>query len=210
MQLWPMYFSGVQQKMFRAANVSISCSSSGKLTQSHVKYWADNVYNKFCGDKSLLLLDSWTGQKKDSLFSGVHGCRRMTIPPNTTSIAQPLDVFFNRQWKVYVRTMHNRVQLDDIPISLSSRDNIIKMTSLVHNQLSAPAYKTMIKYAWHASGYLEKHPGEFKTVKDVAFAFTNSMCSVPKCNISPFIQCSHCSHVLCFQHFFTDFHFHSL
>ena len=31
--------------------------------------------------------------------------------------------------------------------------------SLIHNQLTAPIFSTMIKYSWYSSGYLLKDPG---------------------------------------------------
>lgn len=121
---------------------------------------------------------------------------------------QPLDLFFNRQWKVYVKAFHDRALREDNEIALSQRDNIIKLTALIHNQLSAPCYKNMIAYAWHVGGYTDDHPGSFLTVKNIAFSFNEPSCSFFDCQSGPFIQCSHCQVTLCFNHFFVSFHFH--
>ena len=50
----------VQRNLFQPKNVVITCSTSGKLTSSLVKYWKDRVLSKSIGKKALILSDSWT------------------------------------------------------------------------------------------------------------------------------------------------------
>jgi hypothetical protein len=66
----------------------------------------------------------------------------------------------------------------------------------------------MIQYAWYASGYTDDHPGSFKTVAKVCFSFDATICASPPCDTVPFICCSWCGKLLCFNHFFLDYHFH--
>ena len=80
----------------------------------------------------------------------------------TTDHIQPLDVFFNRQMKVIPRRVYDRVLLDELDINISERNNIIRLMSLTHNQLSAEVFRPMIQYAWYASGYIDNHLGSFK------------------------------------------------
>ena len=51
----------VKRNLFEPKNVVITCSSSGKLTSSLVKYWRDKVLVPSIGKKTLLLSDSWSG-----------------------------------------------------------------------------------------------------------------------------------------------------
>ncbi len=45
------------------------------------------------------------------------------------------------------------VILDDIQINLHHRDNIVKLQSLILNQLQSPKFKDWIKYSWQKAGY---------------------------------------------------------
>ncbi|XP_071050604.1 uncharacterized protein [Onthophagus taurus] len=51
----------VANTMFKADNIYVLASKSGKLTSEHMKNWLQNVYFPNTGSKSLLLLDSWSG-----------------------------------------------------------------------------------------------------------------------------------------------------
>jgi hypothetical protein len=96
----------------------------------------------------------------------------------------------------------------ELDINMSERNNIIRLTSLNHNQLSSETFRRMIKYAWYASGYTDTHLGPFKTVVEVCFSFDIATCAAPSCNAGSFICCSWCHKPLCFTHFFLNYHFH--
>ena len=62
--------------------------------------------------------------------------------------------------------IYQRIALDELDVDLKSRDSIIKLQSLVHNQLSSPVFKPMISYAWSltihfvpyfSSSYISSH-----------------------------------------------------
>jgi hypothetical protein len=204
----------VKRHLFQPKNVVITCSSSGKLTSSLVKYWRDKVLVPTIGKKALLLSDSWSGQNDDTIYTDLKSSgkavHRIQIPPKTTSDIQPLDKYFNRQIKVLAKKIYNRVTLDELNVNLHERNNIIKLVSIIHNQLSAPVFKNMILYSWYASGYLQKNPSPFKNVNDVCFSSltTYQSCQTDKCIEQAFITCSWCSKNLCFKHFFIEYHFH--
>lgn len=204
----------VKRHLFEPKNVVITCSTSGKLTTSLVKYWRDKVLVPSIGKKTLLLSDSWTGQNDDNIYQDIKSVgkavHRIQIPPKTTSDIQPLDKYFNRQIKNLAKKMYNRVALDQLDVNLYERNNIIKLVSLIHNQLSAPIFKNMILYSWFASGYLKKDPSPFQNVNDVCFpnSKTYQICQTDHCDESVFIWCSWCSKKLCFNHFFIQYHFH--
>ena len=64
----------------------------------------------------------------------------MIILEGTTGKVQPLDVYGFRIWKNYVRHFSDSVVLLDYNLNLNIQNNIIKLQSLVHNQLSSPRY----------------------------------------------------------------------
>lgn len=202
----------VKQSLYQANNIHVTCSKSGKLTKTHMRHWAENVLHPSVSKNSLLLLDSWSGQTDPDIYGGVFTkgitCERMQIPPKTTGEIQPLDRFFFRQWKYLKQKLCDRIAIDRIDIDITSRNNVLKMHSLIHNQLSATKFSPMIRYAWFSTGYSSKNPGRFENVQEVCFSFEEDFCSCPACTDSSFILCSHCDSVLCFKHFFVDDHKH--
>jgi hypothetical protein len=197
----------VREKMFQPQNVVITCSKSGKLTISLVYYWRDKVVAPNVPKKCLLLSDAWPGQSDEEIYKKVPECKRFAIPKKTTDRIQPLDVFYNRQMKSIMRHAYDRVVLDQLPISMSTRDNIIRLVSPTHSQMSAEIFRGLIRYAWHASGYVDSHPGVFKTVDEVCFDINTDSCQVTNCDQSSFIHCSWCNKILCFNQFFIEYHF---
>ncbi|CAF4634473.1 unnamed protein product [Rotaria sp. Silwood2] len=158
----------VRKNLFRADNIVTNCSASGKLTTLLIRFWIDNcLLPSIRHSRTLLLSDSWKGQgDKHGLYDKIKGLKHLEIPFKTTSKVQPLDVFFYRQWKVIPRRLHDRILLDGMDIDATERNNILKLQSLVHNQISSSIFTSMIKYAWFKAGYLDTHPGPFKTVTE--------------------------------------------
>jgi hypothetical protein len=203
----------VQQNLFNCPNIVVQCSSSGKMSKELMNLWCNDSLVPSISAKSLLLLDSWSGHSdKDnicSFFSRDKPCLILTIPPKTTSFIQPLDVYFFRQWKLFARRIKERISLDEIDVNLNDRNNIIKMHSLIHNQLSSPSFHGMIKYSWFKSGYITENPGKFQNVIQVCFKFSEQVCyqDCSQCSVGVFIICSWCKFPLCFTHFFENYHY---
>ncbi|RWR99706.1 Pogo transposable element with KRAB domain-like protein, partial [Dinothrombium tinctorium] len=85
----------VFENLFKPYNCRTICSPSGKMTKNLVRYWAENFLKPNCQMNSLLLLDSWTGQSDERLFQFSDTTIEVKhIPPRTTPIIQPLDVYF--------------------------------------------------------------------------------------------------------------------
>ena len=204
----------VKKHLFQSKNVTITCSSSGKLTTSSVDYWRDNCFLPLIGAKCLLLSDSYPGQSREETYlpqncKGKH-VTRLQIPQNSTAELQPLDCYFNRQIKNFLKACYHRVALDELDIHLHERNNIIRLVSLMHNQLSADVFVPMIKYSWFASGLTKDDPTPFRNVNEVCFPseHVHKQCQEKGCTESVFINCARCSLKLCFQHFFVSYHFH--
>ncbi len=70
-----------------------------------------------------------------------------------------------------VRRIYHRVLIDDLNIDSKTRDSIIKLQSLVHNQLCADVFVPMISYSWSTSGYYQQKYQSFLNLNDVCFSF---------------------------------------
>ena len=170
----------------------------------------ENVLSTAVKQKFILILDSWNGQKDDSLFEALTGsieCLRLQIPPKTTSYVQPLDVYGFRQWKTFVRRITDITELDMMDIDMNDRLNLITMHSLIYDQLSSPKFEKMWRYSWYKSGYINTHPGKFKNVVEICFSSSIDVCQ-ENCDDIVFICCSYCEKSLCFNHFFRSYHNH--
>ena len=152
----------VKETYFRAPIVEVTCSSSGKLTTSLFERYVDYVLGPLLTGDCLLLLDSWGGQQSDECFQGIENlgftCTRLRIPEGATPTTQPLDVFYNRQYKGVFTKFYNHVSTQGLNINLYQRDHIIKLHSLVHHQFANDRFAPMGRYAWYASGLSRKPP----------------------------------------------------
>ena len=113
---------------------TITCSSSGKLTMSLVDYWRDNCFLPLIGGKCLLLSDSYPGESREETslpenYKGKH-VKLLQIPQNSIADLQPLDCYFNRQIKNFLKASYHRVALDELDIHLHERNNIIRLVNL--------------------------------------------------------------------------------
>lgn len=115
-----------------------------------------------------------------------------------------------RVWKGYVRKFSDQIILDNYNIDLHARNNIIKLQSLVHNQLSSPKYTNLFAYSWYKSGYVDTKPEHFEHPVTFAFATFQDQYSVrcSVCGERARIRCSWCNEAFCFKHFFDEYHYH--
>lgn len=98
----------------------------------------------------LLLLDSWEGHASDSLVQLLddRNIFVLRIPPRTTSILQPLDVQIFRQYKWFIKRIMEATAYEGISRNLTDRYGIMRMQSLIWNQLQAPVYRDMALWGW--------------------------------------------------------------
>lgn len=164
----------------------------------------------------LVLADSWSGHSKKSQQEDLMRMKikMLQIPPRTTDKLQPLDVNFNRQLKIFYNRIMEEAFYEDIMHNVTSREGIINIQSLMHNQLSSPKYRDMILYAWHNTdpafnrSSLVNFPP--KMVNSIQFDFEASeKCQVNGCEKHPFIKCAHCDQLLCLHHFLERKCFHN-
>lgn len=195
-------------------NVEVDCTTSGKMTKRTVERWAESCLAPEAAFKILLLQDSWSGQKELKLYEdAMPGCEVTvrTIPPKTTDMIQPLDVYFFRQLKILVRRLSDVVRTSAEPVRLHDRQFIIKMISFCYNQLCAPIFEDMIIYAWQKPGYaVPRKINSFQSVINISFR-TSQDCEFPGCENIPIIVCAFCQLNLCFTHILSNgVHLHEI
>ncbi|XP_052119686.1 uncharacterized protein LOC127748804 [Frankliniella occidentalis] len=121
------------------------------------------------------------------------------IPPSTTGMIQPWDVYGFRIYKNFVKQISDFILLHDIDIVLHQRDECIKLQSLVYNQLCSPRYTSLFKYSWFKSGYVTERPERF--LNPVAFSFRDDEIVCELCDDVRMLRCGWCRLNLCFNHF---------
>ena len=74
--------------------------------------------------------------------------------------------------------VHDRMAVDQTNIDACSRSFILKMHSLIHNQLKAERFSRLVEYGGYSSGYISKDPGYLKNVYNVYFSIDDHLCSL--------------------------------
>lgn len=165
----------------------------------------------------LILADSWSGHSAKTQMTELKriGARLLRIPPKTTDKLQPLDVNFNRQLKIFYNRIVEKAFYQDSLKNVTSRAGIVNLQSLIHNQLTSPKYRDMIRYAWHHTdpsfniSELENYPP--KMVTAIQFDVDDRQkCAKRGCENYAFLKCSHCGKPMCLHHFLERECFHGV
>lgn len=193
----PLVKTRVDRLVEELGNVHVTCSKSGKLTIKLYKEYLTDVLKPYVeANQFLLVIDSWTGQTNmdmyDELFVDDYNmptCTVKVIPGKCTSLCQPLDVYFHRQVKLLIKRLQSNVVLIREDREINSREDCIKIHSLVHHQLGAAIFKDMIRYAWYACGAGGDKPN-FQNVLQVCFPkevygekYTCGQCAFIRCAV---------------------------
>uniref|UniRef100_A0A914XS31 HTH CENPB-type domain-containing protein n=1 Tax=Panagrolaimus superbus TaxID=310955 RepID=A0A914XS31_9BILA len=192
------------QQLLPFKNIKAYSTTSGIMTSQLGITWLKDIYKPNAGENSILMVDSWTGYQQaidqDNGSVQIH-----ILPPKSTSVAQLLDVYFNRPFKNFLRLISCKIRRLFPKFDLSNRQGMATLIDIAIGQFSAPAFNAMIKYAWFASGYLEERPAEFETPVAICFDSIkiDSKCG---CGKRAFIKCAHCDNFYCFDHFVKDLH----
>jgi DDE superfamily endonuclease/Tc5 transposase-like protein len=203
----------VEKNLFLAPNIIVKCSKSGKLTRNLVEQFLEEAVQPKAKGDILYIIDKWSGHADEAMYESRFmndntNMKVMLIPENCTDLVQPLDTYFHRQLKFLVRQFYEFAMLhenDHHESVLTSRNGILKLQSLVHFLLSAPAFKNMIRQCWFSSELLNNKP-EFENIKTVCFSLGDMKCSKENCNNNAFIKCSWCKESFCFENFFHEYH----
>lgn len=113
---------------------------------------------------------------------------------------QPLDVFGFRIWKNYIKYFSNIIFLYNYDVNLHLRNNVIKIQSLIHNQLSSLLFINLFKYNIGTKTNIYRKPPEFDNPVDYCFKNCETICA--SCNNVAIIKCAWCANSLYISEFF--------
>jgi len=158
------------------------------------------------------IIDSWGGQTDLTLYDHMFvdetkacTCTVKIIPSKGTSLCQPCDVYFCRQVKIFIKKLQNAPDLLKTNREISSREDAIKIHSLILHQLSSSlSFSGMIKYAWLASKLIEERT-IFMNLNEMCFPISllKNPCT---CETAAFIKRAWCRQNLCFVCFYDKYH----
>jgi len=208
----PRVQKSVDELVTKYKNTVVTSSKSGKLTTQLYKTFLTNIMLPYVKEnKFLLLIDSWGGQTNPGMYDEIFKddrkigtCTIKVIPPKCTPMCQPCDVYFYRQVKNLIKRLQNCSYLIEQNREISSRDDCIKIHSIVHHQLSSPIFIDMLRYAWFASKLCDERE-IFLNVNQVCFPIDvlKTPCT---CKNAAFIRCARCAINLCFYCFYDQYH----
>jgi len=193
-------------------NVVVTSSKSGKLTTNlYTQYLKEILLPYVKKEKFLLIIDSWSGQTNPALYDeifldddNVETCTIKVVLPKCTPLCQPCDVYFYRQVKNFIKRLQNCSTLIEQNREITSREDCIKIHSIIHHQLSAPSFRNVLQYAWFASKLTNE--GEiFMNVNEVCFSI-DILKKPCECKNAAFIRCAHCRENYCFTCFYDNYH----
>lgn len=185
-------------------NIHVYDSRSGLMGKDLAKEWMLQDFLPIVEPNSLLIIDSWPGYKEMIVLPQVTAKKLKIeiLPPGSTPVLQPADVYFNRTFKHFVRRVSDKIRWRHSNFVLSVRKNLLTILDLTYNQFKAPMYQSFLQYSWYKAGYYPEHPAEFSTPVDYCLNFQGYMrCERDSCNQNfCFMRCSYCAMRLCFDH----------
>ena len=160
----------------------------------------------------LVLCGSYFGYKDEQVLLEVFGGKYVDLkilPPKTTKYTQRLEVYFFIQYKIYAKRITHFIKVlrsSNMQPKFHDRFFIMKLNSIIYNQLSAETYRPMLRYAWQNVGYDISEPvNNFTSVIDVAWYYR--MCSNDMWSLW-FSSLCVLYHSYCFEHFIESPHLH--
>ncbi|CAF3432180.1 unnamed protein product, partial [Rotaria socialis] len=130
------------------------------------------------------------------------------FPQGSTGHIQPQDLSLFRSWRIIHQKIEHYEQNNRTEMNLNDREYFINMHSIIHNQLSAPEFKNLIKSGFVEAKTLNETVGEVKKPKGVSFKFYDFYCSVTRCEERTLLTCAWCKRHLCYFHLIEDLHLH--
>ncbi|CAF1299200.1 unnamed protein product [Rotaria sordida] len=171
----------VQQNLIIPPNVVVRASKSGKSSDEKHHTFLNEVLRPLVGKKFLLFLDAWKTQTDLTKFRAVfpnQDTQLLIFPEGSTDYIQPQGLSLFRSWRFIHEKIENYTYINRTEITLSDRQYFINMHSVIHNQLSAPQFKNLIKNGFMQARIANETNGHIEKPKDVCFKFYDLYCSV--------------------------------
>ena len=201
----------VQQNLIIPPNVVVRASKSGKSSDEKHHAFLNEVLRPLVGKKFLLFLDAWKTQTDLTKFRAIfpnQDSQLLIFPEGSTGYIQPQDLSLFRSWRFIHEKIEHYTHINRTEITLSDRQYFINMHSVIHNQLSAPQFKNLIKNGFIQARITNETNEHIEKPKDVCFKFYDLDCSINDCNERTLVMCAWCKETLCYYHLIEDIHVH--
>ncbi|CAO4381773.1 unnamed protein product [Caenorhabditis nigoni] len=188
-------------------DLHVTHSTSGIMTTRLAEEWMEKCLLPSIPDRSVLLLDSWHGFDKMKVLRAVarKNLEIVTFPPRTTGQLQPLDLFFNRQLKCFLRKLQDEIRLKHNDFTISVRNNLLKVARFTQNQFQAPRFAPMIQRGFYELGIVTTRP-TFDTPAEFCFDPEVGKEKCKTCTNLSFFKCAHCEETYCIKCTIDHFH----
>ncbi|CAF1238999.1 unnamed protein product [Rotaria sordida] len=164
----------VQKDLIVPPNVVVRASKSGKSSGEKHHTFLNEVLRPLVGNKFLLFLDSWKTQTDLTKFRAVfpnQDSQLLIFPKGSTDYIQPQDLSLFRSWRFIHEKIEHYVHINQTEMTISDRQYFINIHSIIHNQLSAPQFKNLIKNGFIQARITNERIGQIEKPKDVCFKF---------------------------------------
>ena len=201
----------VEKDLIVPPNVVVRASKSGKSSDEKHHIFLNEVLRPLVDRKFLLFLDYWPTQADIKKFRAVfpyQDSQLLIFPKGSTGFIQPQDLSFFRSWRFIHEKIEHYVHINRTELKLRDRQYCINMHSVIHNQLSAPQFKNLVRFGFIQAKIINEPVGEIKKPKDVCFKFYDLYCSIARCSERTLLTCAWCKKHLCYYHLIEDLHLH--
>ena len=193
-------------------NVVVRASTSGKSSNENHHIFLEEVLVPIFHTKFLLFLDCWKTQTGLDKFRAVFPNQKsqlLIFPEGSTGHIQPQDLSLFRSWKFIHKKIEHCSHINRTEINMSDRQHFINMQSVIHNQLSVPSFKNLIKSGFINIGIIHETIEEVEKPKDIYFKFYDLYCSMNNCKNRTLLICAWCKKHFCLYHLIEKIHIHS-
>lgn len=178
-------------------------SSKSSQTGSDIAMqWMKEVFFDVIENDSVVIIDSWSGYNQMMKMSEISDKKMKIIqlPFGSSSVLQPLDVYFNRPFKDFIRRILTKIQWQQNDYMLKDRENVLNVLDMIWFQCKAPRFENLLKYSWFRAGYTQEHSPDFMTPAQFCLEFRGyEKCKAVSCTNFCFIRCAHCEKYYCFN-----------
>jgi hypothetical protein len=169
----------VEKGLTVPSNVVVKASKSGKSSNEKHHVFLNEVLRPLVGEKFLLFLDSWKTQADLTKFRAVfpnQNSQLLIFPEGSTGYIQPQDLSLFRSWRFIHEKIEHYTHINRTEMTISDRQYFINMHAVIHNQLSAPQFKNLIKNGFIQARITNETIGQIENQKMFASNFT--ICTV--------------------------------
>ena len=161
--------------------------------------------------KFLLFLDSWPIQTNLATFRETFPSaesKLLIFPEGSTGYIQPQDLSLFRSWRFIHEKIEHYTHINRTEFNISDRQLFINIHSVIHNQLSAPQFRNLIKDGFIKAKIIDESIDEIQKPNDVCFQFRDLYCSYGRCKERTLMTCAWCKKPFCYYHFIENIHLH--